>query len=79
MSLSFTVSVTDTIGTYGAYTSLIQTNLLYAGSVWASYINSNASIEVQVNIAQTAGNTADGTAASSDYLSSSNGLDYWPF
>ena len=79
MSLSFTASVTDTTGTYGAYTSLIQTDLIYAGSVWASYINSNASIEVQVNIAQTAGNTADGTAAFSDYLSSSNGLDYWRF
>ncbi|MBR1123330.1 VCBS repeat-containing protein [Bradyrhizobium lablabi] len=79
MSLSFTVSVTDTTGAYGAYTSLIQTDVIYAGFVWASSINSNASIEVQVNIAQTPSDTANGTAATSTFLSSSNGLDYWRF
>jgi hypothetical protein len=79
MSLTFNVTFTDTIGGFGSYAQLIQTDLAYAGSIWSSFFNSTASIEVQVNIAQTASNTANGTAATSVFLNTSNGSNFFRF
>jgi Cadherin domain/RTX calcium-binding nonapeptide repeat (4 copies) len=79
MSLTFNVTFTDTIGGFGSYAQLVQTDLAYAGSIWSSFFNSTASIEVQVNIEQTASNTANGTAATSVFLGTSNGANLFRF
>jgi hypothetical protein len=79
MSLVFNVTVNDNVGGYASYAQLIRTDLLYAGSVWAGYINSNASIEVEVDIAPSPIHTADGTAATSVFLRTQNGNNYFEF
>jgi hypothetical protein len=75
--LLFNVTVSDIVDGYSEYTQLIETDLAYAGSIWASHINSSASIEVQVNIAEIPSNIANGAAATSLGLSSNDGINHW--
>jgi FG-GAP-like repeat len=74
-SLRFNVEVNDTIGTFGSLTQLIRTDVAYAGSVWASYIRSSATIDVRVNISETPSNTANGTSATSVFLNNAGGMN----
>jgi hypothetical protein len=67
------------VGGYGSYVQLIRTDALYAGSVWANYINSNASIEVEVDIAASPIHTADGTSATAVFLKTQNDNNYFEF
>ena len=77
MALTFTTNVTDNVGVYSALTSVIQLDMAYAGSVWGAYIDANVNLEVQVNIQQTFSDTGDGTSATSVFLNSAGGLNYW--
>ncbi|MFO1082217.1 MAG: hypothetical protein U1E23_16490 [Reyranellaceae bacterium] len=63
----YTVSVVDKIGTYGAYVSAIKADALYAANVWVSLLPAtaatSASIDIEVDIANTPSKTANGRAA----------------
>lgn len=72
---TFNVTVTDTIGGFAALIPAIRADALFAGAAWAPYLVGGASLEIQINIAETPSNTANGTAATNVFVSTSNGVN----
>jgi hypothetical protein len=66
----YSVTVSDTVGSFGAYLAPIRDSALVAARNWLSDINGLGSIEIQINIAQTSSNTANGQAGTSNFVSS---------
>ena len=54
---TFTATVTDTIGGYSSYLTLIQENALVAARDWGKFITGSGQIDIEINIIQLAGTT----------------------
>jgi len=69
MHPTFTATVTDTVGGYSSYIAPIQANALVAARNWGQFIVGSGQIDIQIDIAQSPSNTADGASTSAKTLS----------
>jgi hypothetical protein len=70
MSTAFSVTVVDTVGGFSAYLEPIRDSTLVAASNWLSAVVGLGSLEIEVTIAETASNTANGSAGAFRFASS---------